>query len=157
MMASKLRKTERSKTMLPCASFILSLAAVSFASPSLAESKAAHFPAPFIGSWANSLKDCEPEFTGGFTIASKTLSLYEGSGDLLGLGPVTSVRTPSGLGRSLTAKLRYQDEESPGKVTAVERLTVVGRWIYRSEARAPMATHLSIKNRSILCPAGSTG
>lgn len=143
--------------MLSRISMILSLVASIFASPSSAVSNPANFPAQFEGSWANSIKDCEPEFTGGFTIRSKSLSLYEGAGDLLSVGPVSSVRTPSGPGRSVMAELRYQSEESSRNITSLERLTVVGRWIYRSEAKVPIAAHLSIKNRSVRCPPGSTG
>jgi hypothetical protein len=143
--------------MLSRAGLFLSVTVLGIATPGVAVSSTVHFPAQFVGSWANSSKDCEPELTGGFRIGPKTLSLYDGGGDLISLGPVTSVRTPSGLGRSVTAKIRFQDEEGPGKITSIERLTVLGKWIYRSEAKIPMTTHLSIKNRSIRCPPGSTG
>ncbi len=113
------------------------------------------FPAFARASWADSLSGCEPEFTQGFKIKVRDLSFYDGPARLLSLSPVAKVRTPSGQGQTFVARIRYKENDNP-VVIASERFTVAGKWLYHSDAKDTMAKHLSSKNRSVRCPAGST-
>lgn len=112
------------------------------------------FPASMQASWASELNACEPEFTGGFKIRPREVSYYDGPARLLSIGRMVSVRTPSGLGQSVVAKLRISEGGDTSLTT--DRFTVVGRWLYHSEAGESLAIHLSKKNRMVRCPPGST-
>lgn len=116
---------------------------------------AVSFPTEFRGSWSGDLAGCEPEFTQGYKIRADTIHYYEGTDKIYGVSHVTNIKSPAGHGRTMIAKLRYKfhDEAS----TSTERFTVVGQWLYRSDAKLPLGKHLLPANRKIRCPSGSTG
>lgn len=113
------------------------------------------FPAAMRGAWADTLADCEPEFTHGFTIERSTLVYHDGPSKLLSRGPTTKVRSPVGPGYTFVARMRHQEHGNPA-VIATERFTVSGRWLYHSAASGSLRQHFAVKNRLVRCPPGST-
>lgn len=114
----------------------------------------ARFPSQFQGSWADSPSGCEPEFTQGFKIRSDEISNYEGAETLIHATPVVTTKTKAGTGQTIIAKLRYRHHDEISNST--ERFTIVGKFLYRSDVKKPLASHVTPANRTVRCPLGST-
>lgn len=127
----------------------MALAAIVAITPAAVE-----FPKVMRGPWGQDLAACEPEFTRGQTIRADRVTYYEGEDRIFDVTPLSAIRTPHGIGLTTIAKLRYRfhDETS----TSSERLTVVGKWLYRSGSRDALTKHFTRKNRLVRCPMGST-
>lgn len=124
------------------------------ASLAVIQQPAGGFPDFALGSWADDIEGCEPEFTRGFRIEKHQLSLYDGPGHLVSINPAMEANTPSGPGQSFTADILY--EEGGDTEMATVRFTVVGKLLYHSLASKTMSEHLSEEYRRVLCPPGST-
>ena len=112
-------------------------------------------PTEMRGSWGDDITDCEPEFVHGQAIEARNIGYYEGDDTLIGATPLKAIQTPYGPGRTMVARLKYRFHDDTSK--SVERFTVVGHWLYRSNSKLAIAKHFSRKNRHVRCPAGSTG
>lgn len=133
---------------------VLAFAMALAATLGVTQTPAGGFPDVVLGSWADDLQACEPEFTGGFRIEKHQLSLYDGPGHLVRISPAVAVDTPSGPGQTFTAEILY--EEGGDTEIATDRFTVVGKWLYHSLASKTMSEHLSEEYRLELCSPGST-
>ena len=112
------------------------------------------FPTDMRGSWGDDITDCEPEFVHGQTIEARNISYYEGDDMLIGATLFKFIRTPYGPGRTIIARLKYRFHDDTSR--SVERFTVVGQWLYRSDSKLALSKHFARKNRHVRCPAGST-
>lgn len=133
------------KTIIAASGFILMAAAPG----------ALSFPKQFQGNWAKATSDCAPEFTGGTVIGANAITYQEGADRIIHASPVSTVKTKAGTGKTIVVKLRYRhyDETS----TSTERFTLVGRdRLFRSDSKKPMSSHLSLANRLVRCPPGSS-
>ena len=112
------------------------------------------FPAEFQGSWVESLSSCEPEFTQGFKIRNDKITYYEGADRVIFATPVAAIKTKLGAGQTMVVDLEYSHHKQ--SMTSSDRFTLVrSKWLYRSDSKMPMSAHLSIKNRTVRCPAES--